>query len=296
MGKEPRVQRKYRDTLFRLLYRDRQELLKLYNALNGTAYDNQEELEIYTLENAVYMNVKNDVSFLVQSELNLYEQQSTFNPNMPLRDLIYISRQFEKYIWDKSVYSSRLVRLPTPRFVVFYNGTELRPERQVLKLSDAFEKCSRELEPELELKVLMLNINTNYNKELLEKCETLRGYCRLVEGIRTHVKELPIEEAAERAVGECIREGILADFLRMQRAEVIAVSIFEYHEEEELKKIRAVEYEIGKEEGIEEGIEIGEKKLTRLLQALLRDGRGEEMLRAVQEEEYRLCLYKEYCI
>ncbi|WP_320985074.1 hypothetical protein [Eisenbergiella porci] len=194
------------------------------------------------------LHFKNDISFLLDSEMNLYEHQGSYNPNMPLRDLVYIAKQLEKYTRDETIYSSTLVKIPVPRFVVFYNGTDGQPERQILRLSDAFEKETAE--PELELKVLMLNINFGHNKELMDKCRTLREYSQYVDRVRKYAKRMQIEEAVERAVTECIREGILADFLSSQRAEVIAVSIFEYNEEEEMRKIRASEYKNGKEEGI----------------------------------------------
>ena len=255
MAEELHVVRNQKDTVFRMLFREKKELLELYNALNDSAYNSPEDLTICTLENAIYMNFKNDISFLLDSEMNLYEHQGSYNPNMPLRDLVYIAKQLEKYTRDETIYSSTLVKIPVPRFVVFYNGTDGQPERQILRLSDAFEKETSE--PELELKVLMLNINFGHNKELMEKCRTLREYSQYVDRVRKYAKRMQIEEAVERAVTECIREGILADFLSSQRAEVIAVSIFEYNEEEEMRKIRASEYKNGKEDGIAQGIKQG---------------------------------------
>lgn len=252
-----KVVREYKDTVFRLLFRDKPNLLMLYNALNETAYDDPEELEVCTLENAIFMNVKNDVSFLVNSVLNLYEQQSSVNPNMPLRDLIYVARQFEKYIRDKTIYSSKLVRIPVPRFVVFYNGTSDQPEKKVLKLSEAFKH--EVSDPDLELKVTLLNINLGHNKELLDRCQALKEYSIYVDRVRKHAKVMPIEAAVQCAVDECIQEGVLADFLKAQKAEVIAMSIFEYNEEIELKKIREDEYSIGLEDGKAIGEEIGKE-------------------------------------
>lgn len=228
-----------------MLYNSRSKLLELYNVLSGTSYGDTDNMEICTLENAIYMGVKNDVSFLFDSEMSLYEHQSTFNPNMPLRDLFYMSRQLEKYVVGRTLYSSKMVKIPVPRFMIFYNGTEGQPESRVMKLSDAFEK--NVLSPELELKVTMLNINLGKNRELMEKCKTLREYCLFVERVRRYAKEMTIEEAVDQAVTECIRENILADFLSAQRAEVVAMSIFEYNEEE-MKKIRADEYSVGKAE------------------------------------------------
>ncbi len=252
------ILRNQKDLIFRMLYRDKKELLQLYNALNKTAYENPDELEVYTLENAIFMNVKNDVSFLLNSELNLYEHQASFNPNMALRDLIYVTRQLEKYVQEESLYSSKLIRIPVPRFVVFYNGTTDQPERKILKLSDSYEKETRN--PELELQVLMININVGHNEELMQNCKTLRDYSLYVDRVRTHAKCMPVEAAVRQAVDECIRENILSGFLRAQKAEVIAMSIFEYNEEEEMKKIRRDEYELGMEAGMEAGATREKKK------------------------------------
>lgn len=123
------VIRNFKDTVFRLIYRDKKELLSLYNALNGTDYTNEDELEVRTLENAVFMNVKNDVSFVFGMNLNLYEHQSTINPNMPLRDLFYVAHTLQEITKDENLYGEIPVRIPTPRFVVFYNGRKKRPER-----------------------------------------------------------------------------------------------------------------------------------------------------------------------
>ena len=248
------VNREHKDTVFRMLYKGKKELLTLYNALNGTDYQDPEELTVTTLENAIYFGMKNDVSFLLDSRLMLYEHQSTWNPNIPLRDLLYIARLLEKYVNErgKSLYSSALVRLPEPRFVVFYNGLRNAEDDMILKLSDSFER--KEGDPALELKVRLLNINQGSNPELMKKCRTLREYSEFVARVRKCVKEeASLVDAVERAVTECIRDGILEDFLRSQRAEVVAMSILEYDREEELKKLRNAEYENGKTDGKAEG-------------------------------------------
>ncbi|MDE6749677.1 MAG: hypothetical protein K2K21_11555, partial [Lachnospiraceae bacterium] len=157
------VQRNYKDTVFRMLFSEKENLLSLYNALNDTAYTDVNILEITTLDNAVYMNYKNDISFVFDFELLLYEHQSTLNPNMPLRDLVYVTRVLQNRIMDKNLYSKSLVKIPAPRFVVFYNGTDFQPEQQVLRLSDAFEKKPEH--PSLELNVVIYNINFGHNPE-----------------------------------------------------------------------------------------------------------------------------------
>lgn len=217
-----KAKRNYKDTLFRMLFRDEKQLLQLYNAVNRTHYTNAEDLQIVTLENAIYMNMKNDLAFVMDFYLNLY--------------------------------ASTLIRIPTPRFVIFYNGVEEQRERKVLKLSDAYEQKMKE--PELELKVLMLNINDGNNKELLDQCKLLKEYMLYVDCVRAYVKQMKLDEAVELAVDECIKNGILQEFLRKNRSEAIAVSIFEYDEEREKEKLRKAEYEAGEKQGIEQGIRI----------------------------------------
>lgn len=150
-----------------------------------------------------------------------------------------------------TLYSSKQIKIPVPRFVVFYNGTDTQPERRIMKLSDSFEK--KVSSPDLELNVLMLNINLGNNRDLMDKCKTLKEYCMFVDCIRQYTKDMEITEAVEKAVKECIQNAILAEFLAAQRAEVIAMSIFEYNEEEEMKKIRAAEYSVGWQAGAADG-------------------------------------------
>ena len=232
----------YKDTVFRMLFSNRKELLALYNAVNGTEYDNPDDLEITTLENAIYMSYKNDISFVLDLRLNLFEHQSTVNPNMPLRDLMYVTRVFEKILMKYDLYSTRLIRLPNPQFITFYNGVAKQPERKIYRLSDAFERPEKE--PSLELIVTQLNINPGYNQELMEKCPSLYGYMCYVEKIRQYRKLHPLDQAVQIAVDECIGEGILVDFLKENKAGVVAMSIFEYDEELHLRTLR--------EEGFEE--------------------------------------------
>ncbi len=275
---EKYVQRNHKDTLFRMLFKEKENLLSLYNAVNGTCYTDAEELEITTLENAVYMNYKNDISFVFDFELMLYEHQSTVNPNMPLRDLIYVTKVLQGIIRNENLYSSMLIKLPTPRFVVFYNGRDCQPGEQTLRLSDSFKK---ELErPELELIVTVYNINWGCNTELMKACRLLKEYAQYVEQVRKMAKELSFPDAVEQAVDYCIQNGILADFLLKNRAEAIEMSIFEYDEEKYLKSEREVWRKEGIKEGREEGRSEGEERFSKLLQLLMEAGRNEDMNRA----------------
>lgn len=250
-GKHLKANRKYKDTVFRMLFSDRKNLLSLYNAVNGTTYDNPSMLEIVTLENAVYIGMKNDLSFIVNTNLFLYEHQSTYNPNMPLRDLLYIAAEYQKLVDNKSLYSPILQKIPEPNFIVFYNGTEKKEESWVTYLSEAYEDFSGEAN--LELKVLTLNVNEGHNRKLMEECHILREYAQYVAKVRKYTKEMNLDGAVELAVDECIQEGILVEFLRKNKSEVVAMSIFEYNQEEEERKWKESVYEAARAEGRVEG-------------------------------------------
>ena len=256
--KTPTANRQYKDTVFRMLFSEKENLLSLYNAVTGSHYQNAEALKIVTLENAIYMGMKNDLAFMLETNIYLYEHQSTINPNIPLRDLIYIGIEYQQYLNDKSLYSSKLQKIPALKFMVFYNGTDDVEDRMELKLSSAYEHLAGE--PDLELKVLMLNVNEGHNKDLMEQCQTLKEYAIYVARVRKYASELNLNDAVERAITECIKEGILVEFLRKNRSEVKMVSILEYDKEWEEKKLRKAEYEAGKEDGRNEGIEIGKNE------------------------------------
>ena len=253
--KQLRSNRNYKDTLFRMLFSDRKNLLSLYNAVSGAHYEDPEMLEIVTLENAIYMGMKNDLAFIIDTDLFLYEHQSTYNPNMLLRDLFYISSEYQKLVDKKSLYSSVLQKIPAPQFIVFYNGTEKKKDSWVNHLSEAFKNLSGN--PKLELEVLTLNINEGHNPELMEQCQTLREYAQYVACVRRYAKEFELNKAVKLAVDECIRNNILSEFLRANKSEVISMSIFEYDKEEEERKLRKAEYEAGVAAGMKDGMKAG---------------------------------------
>ena len=254
---QPTAKRNYKDTVFRMLFSDRKNLLSLYNAVSDSHYDDPEMLEIVTLKNAIYMGMKNDLAFIIGTDLFLYEHQSTYNPNMPLRDLFYISREYQKLVDHKSLYSSTLLRIPAPQFIVFYNGTEKKNDHWINHLSEAFENLSGEAK--LELEVLTININEGHNEELMEQCRTLREYAQYVNCVRKYAKKLELNEAVKLAVDECIRNDILSEFLHANKSEVISMSIFEYDKEEEERKLRKAEYEAGVADGFNDGINTAKK-------------------------------------
>ena len=256
--KIPAANRQYKDTVFRMLFSEKENLLSLYNAVTGNAYQNADDLKIVTLENAIYMGMKNDLAFMLETNIYLYEHQSTLNPNIPLRDLIYIGIEYQQYVNNKSLYSSRLQKIPAPKFMVFYNGTDAVDDRVELRLSNAYEHLAGE--PDLELKVLMLNVNEGHNKELMEQCQTLKEYAIYVARVRKYASEMNLNDAVARAIDECIKEGILVEFLRKNRSEVKMVSILEYDKEWEEKKLRKAEYEAGKNDVIRNMYRLGYSK------------------------------------
>ena len=259
--------RMYKSRIFAMLFSDRNELLKLYNAINGTSYDDPDLLQVNTLENAVYMSMQNDVSFIIDMRLNLYEHQSTYSPNLPVRYLLYVADVYSDYTKDMNLYGTKAVKLPTPRFVIFYNGQAEQPDRKELKLSELFS--IPDADPSLELKAVMLNINKGHNRKLMETCRTLQDYAEYTFRVREYAAEMPLDRAVEQAITECISEGILADFLRKNRAEAKKVSIYEYDEERHMRQTREEGMEEGYANGFSQGIEQG---ITQTVINLLKSG------------------------
>ena len=238
------VNRIYKDRLYKMIFNDKSELLKLYNAINGTHYDDPAMLTITTLDDAIYMTMENDLSFIIDMRLALYEQQSTVNPNLPLRFLMYIADIYSAYVKDMNIYSSKKLQIPLPSFVIFYNGVQSQPDKSEFLLSELFHPTTDE--PALELKAVMLNINKGHNQELMNACHTLRDYSEYVARIRTYSDELPFADAVKKAITECIQENILRDFLLKNRAEAKAMSIYEYDEAKTMRMFRDEGYEEGK--------------------------------------------------
>ncbi len=254
---QPVVIRNYRDTLFRMLYRNKKRLLSLFNAVNGTHYDNPDDLTITTLDGVLYLGMKNDVSCIIDMMMQLYEHQSTVNPNMPLRNLFYVSDLLQKYIYEEGldIYSRKQIKIPTPKFVVFYNGDEEQPERKEIRLSKAFSANTGETN--MELVVLQININKGQNEELKAACKTLQEYAEFTERAREHRKEMELEDAIRTTIDECIRDGILKDFLLKNKAEVYHMCLYEFDVELHERVLREEEREEGRIEGRREGIREG---------------------------------------
>ena len=280
-----RPDRAFKDHMIRMLLKDPVVALEVYNAINNTEYNNPDDLQITTLENAIYIGMKNDVSFIIDGSLALYEHQSTYNPNMPLRDLFYVACIFSALVYDKNIYGSKKIHLPSPQFVVFYNGIEDLPERSVMRLSDAYEHVEDPEDIALDLKVQVININYGKNQSLMEKSPTLAQYAIFVDTVRKYEKDYEHMEAVELAISECIEKGVLADFLKKNKAEVLRMCLFEYDQEKHLRDTY--------EEGVEDGEKIGEKRMARLSAKLAEQNRMEDLIRATSDTSYREALYLE---
>ncbi|MBR1471141.1 MAG: hypothetical protein IJ600_05810, partial [Lachnospiraceae bacterium] len=229
------INKEHKDRLYKMIFGNpdhRQWTLNLYNAVNGSDYDDPSQITYNTMGDALYMGMKNDVSFVLDMWLNIYGHQSTFNPNMPVRCLLYLGRLWSKQLIGNekvSIYGKKQIRLPSPKFVVFYNGTEEEPDEAEQKLSNAFPEAHRE-KADIELKVRMLNINAGHNRELMEKCRPLYEYSWLVAKIREHGAKMGIEEAVDLALKEMPEDFGIREFLIANREEVRMSILTEYDE------------------------------------------------------------------
>ena len=255
-----RVNRKYKDRLFRFLFRNKKDLLELYNAVRGSNYTNPDDLEIITLEDVIFMKMKNDLSFMIANRLNLYEHQSTYSPNMPVRGLLYFARQYEGLIAEQkdNVYGSKLIKLPTPEYVIFYNGTRKQEDRTTLYLSDSFKDgrgsgC-------LECRALMLNINRGHNQKLMDKCRRLWEYSEFIAEVNDNLaKGYSLKKAIGIAMDSCIDRGILEDILIRDRAEVLHMLLTEYDEKKHMRDTYREGFDDGEKAGYDNGCELTKK-------------------------------------
>jgi hypothetical protein len=253
------VNTKYKNSVFSLLFSNPDALRELYGAIEGVVLPPDTSVDINTLSGVLYMDQINDLSFIIGNLLVvIMEHQSSINPNMPLRLLIYIAHIYEKIIDRKLLYKTKLEKIPTPEFIVLYNGKEPYPDRSTLRLSDAFKDACGLLgvetpAPSLELVVQVYNINHGHNAEILEKSRSLGGYSAFVGKVREYAQAFTLEEAMKEAVKYCMDNDILKTFLETHSSEVFNMLLTEWDTEE----AKVVWREEGREEGREEkGIEI----------------------------------------
>lgn len=292
------VQRNYKDGLFLMIFRNKSSLLRLYNAVRGSNHTNPEDLAVTTIENVIYMGMKNDVSFIINNQLNLYGAQSTWNPNMPLRGLFYFSDVYQGYIAEHglNLYSSKRINLPSPNYIVFYNGTKEEPDSKILRLSDSFIKQDGE-EACLECTAAMININFGRNQQLMEACHELYEYSYLINQVRVGLHSgLTLPDAIDQAVEHCIAHDILRSFLLRHRTEVTNMILKEFDLEKHIKYEKAESYADGHAAGHIEGQETERKRFSELSQRLITASRNEDIAKAAIDSEFCLKLYEEYQI
>ena len=249
----------YKDSLFRHLFGSEERkanALELYNALAGKCYDDPDELEITTIGDAVFLGRQNDVSFLISDEMVMIEHQSTHNPNMPLRGLLYFSQLYNKYIAARhlDIYGESLRRLPTPRYIVLYFGERELDDRMTMRLSDSFVAGPGDLE----VRATVFNCNEGRNRAIMQACDALRGYSHLLALAREGEKAgLDTASAVRAAVGQCISESVLEDYLTEHRAEVEQM-LFTIQDEERAMRVHeeTIERE-ARERGMEAGLAEG---------------------------------------
>lgn len=267
-----KTNRKYKDRLFRLIFgneKNKKNTLSLYNVLNNSSYENEEDLELTTIEDVLYIQMKNDLSFIIADTMNLYEQQSSHNPNMPLRGLMYFGNLYEKYLKSNglSLHVKTQVKIPTPNYIVLYNGTENRPATEKLYLSSAFQTPDER--NEFEWTATVINLNHPDNQSLLKRCKPLHDYTFLVRKIQMYKETMPMKEAVDKAVTDCIAADVLAEFLTAHRAEVLHVYLAEVDEDVLRKRLN--------EEGRED-------HLTEQITKKLKAGKSLEQIAAEVEE------------
>lgn len=289
------INSKYKDRLFSFIFGNAQRkdwTLSLYNAVNHSSYTNPEDITLMTMEDVLYMGMKNDLSFLVTNIVSMYEQQSSYNPNMPIRKLMYAARLYDRYIHQNkfNIYGTKQIYLPVPKLVTFYNGKEEK-EDEVLELKNAFrtEDGQRiDVEADIEVRVRMININYGKNKELMEACKPLFEYAWLIEKIRDYGKDADIETAVDKALDDMSEDFEIKPFLIANKAEVKQMCLTEYNETETMEMFR--------EEGRAEGRAEGEDKLAKLIITLNEKGEAGLVTKVLQDIQVRKELYNKYNI
>ena len=299
--------REHKSSVFAdLFYEDEtaeKNLLSLYNALHGTNYRSEKKIHKIRVENVLYKNFKNDISFEMDHKVIVFgEHQATINKNMPLRFLMYVGRAYEQLIETRARYWRRLVKIPTPEFYTFYNGIEDFTQEEELHLSDSF--LNPTAANPLELTVKIININSDKGHDILKKCRVLREYSLFVDTVRKYDKE---EDSLKKAINECIANGILADYLERKGSEVTNMLIAEYDYEEDIRANR----EEAREEAIEEVWDAAQKeveaakedaqaakeeieKYSRLILRLTGEGKNDMIIRIAEDNVLRERLYQEY--
>jgi len=259
-----KVNENFKSSIFSLVFSNPDTLRELYCALEGITISNDVPVVINTLEDILFMDMNNDISFEIGGKLVvLIEHQSTINPNMALRLLMYIGRVYEKIIEDKKIYSSAKVSIPQPEFFVLYNGMKPFPDEKTLKLSELFESTEclgipEKAFPALELELRIININEGKNEGIAKRCRTLAQYSALVSKVREYQREgLSLKGAIKKAVPYCRKHDILKGFMEEHAKEIMNMLTTEWNWDTAKEVWQEEAREEGLSKGREEGIGMG---------------------------------------
>jgi hypothetical protein len=262
---EIKTSRKYKSSVFTLLFGEKNNLLELYNAIENTNYGSDTDVWITTLEDALFMEQINDISFVIEGKfVVMIEHQSSKNPNMPLRMLLYIARVYEKIVSNDNLYGSKKITIPNPEFIVLYNGDDECPDKQVLKLSDMFSEPLPESLAKLELVVNVYNINKGRNEEFATRSEKLKGYEIFIFLIKEYVKSMDRGSAIKRAIVDCIHQNVLRDFLKEHGSEIHNMLLSGWNWDDAKR--------VWQREAKEDGIDIGRKERDNEILSLIKKG------------------------
>lgn len=261
------INRENKDRLFKFIFGNEQNkawTLSLYNSINQSSYTNPNEIQLTTIEDVLYMGMKNDISFIIADMMNIYEQQSTFNPNMPMRCLIYVGMLYSKYAENLNnkinLYSKKLQKFPMPKLICFYNGTDDKDEKMILNLNDAFYHETNNVS-DVDVRVTMININYGKNNELLKSCQALNEYSWFIDRIRRNQEKTgDLEAAVDEAINEMPETALIKPFLLSNKAEVRHMCITEYDEARTMELFKEEAREQGRKEGRKEGKKEGKKE------------------------------------
>lgn len=285
--------REYKSDVFSMLMETKEYALQVYNALNGSNISDPDLVEVMKLESGVSLTIRNDASFIVDTSMNIYEHQASYNPNMPLRGLIYLSELLKEYIKENhfDLFGRKKIMIPTPRFAVFYNGTEKRPEKELLNLSGSFLQQTEH--PDLEMSCVVLNINPGNNQDFMKGCKVISDYTAFVEKVRENQQSMD-EHSIRNAMDYCIEHNILAEFLSSRYDEVLKTMTLDMTIEARENLIRRDSYEEGLQNGIAQGIENGKaQERINAIKTAIAGGMAKEVIINVlkyTEEEYESAL------
>lgn len=237
MCKKADGNREYKDNVFRILFGDESKSAELYNAIKGTNYS-ANAVNMNMLQNPLFVGLRNDISFTVDNKfVILIEHQSSINPNMGLRCLLYIADIYKQLIQGNKdgLYKTMPMSIETPEFYVLYNGKAEYPEKDIVRLSDLFKVQG--IENNLELIVNIYNINHGHNEEIMKRSKTLDDYAVFIDKANDYEYNQGFmrTEALNKAVEYCLKANILSEFLQRHGGEIVSILNMEWNMDDALR-------------------------------------------------------------